>query len=142
MPPIRCRGQTGPTGPAGPSSGASVAAAESTTSTTYTDLATVGPSITLTTGTSVNLVMSATVNGAVGALTSMMSVEVSGATSVAAGDANACSQNVVVTSVDLCLSRVLPLTGLIPGVNTFTLKYRINGGNAVTFSKRSVAAMP
>ena len=106
----------------------------------YGDLATPGPSVTLTlTGTTAIVWMSAQASHDAGN-TGFISVEVSGASTVPASDANA----VLTASYSgaiytLGLARVLVLTGLTPGVNTFTLKYHNDGGAAWTFWYRSIA---
>ena len=72
---------------------ASVGASQSTASGSYTDLATVGPAVTVTTGTSALVIL--TCNGANsggGFDAALMGFAVSGATTVAASDAQALLQ--------------------------------------------------
>jgi hypothetical protein len=65
---------------------------QTTTSLTYTDLTTVGPSVTLTLpagATRTLVILTAVANGSIGNSTAFMSVAVTGASTVAASDANA-----------------------------------------------------
>ena len=114
-----------------------VPAGQTTTSTSYTDLATTGPAVTVTTGTQALITVgcqSSNNNSSQGAY---MSFAVSGATTVAANDANA----FYVTSFtggfgSSGMFQVL-YTGLTAGSNTFTAKYRATGTTA-TFSARNI----
>lgn len=120
--------------------GATVATDQSTSSTSYTDLATVGPSVTLTTGTEVYITISATIYKAGSVdFSGMVSVAVSGATTLAASDANATKVSSSRAGNDVSTSRRFKLTGLTAGSNTFTLKYKINGGgSAFNFYNRDI----
>ena len=119
----------------------SVVTTESCTSTTYVDLATVGPSVTLTTGSRVLVIMSAayakTVNGGIGVV---MGVVVSGATTVAvpAGGYEA-SSDYSNSGFLYGLSRIFVLTGLTQGSNIFKLQYHITLGGTFTFRRRKLA---
>lgn len=120
-----------------------VATLEGTTSTTYADLATVGPSVTINTGTTAIIWYSAGgLNTTSTTGTHWISVAVSGATTIAASDNNGCPVgfNAIANRVSN-MSRVIVITGLTPGVNTFTLKYRADVNTATTqFGWRSIAA--
>lgn len=119
---------------------ASVAASESLTTTTYTDLATFGPSVTTTIGPSGTALVTVSANiltpsNSTGA---SMAAEVSGASSVAASDGRS-----LMTDGSMNASRTALLTGLTPGVNTFTAKYRSwNSGDTGTFSNRIIWVVP
>ena len=112
-------------------------------STAYTDLATVGPSVTLTTGTFALVFWNATVwqNTTSGADGVLMSIAVSGATTSAASDAIALKDtDASGTSFGRHYSTFTVYTTLTPGVNTFTCKYRTsNAGNGANFSDRRIA---
>lgn len=118
-----------------------VTTSQTTASTTYTDLSTVGPEVTLETGTIALVTISATFGeptndaGAVYA-----SFAVSGATTLAASDGNAITVNFSNTGQDPygSFSRTFRLTGLTAGSNTFTMKYRIASGTSVSFRERSI----
>lgn len=102
---------------------------QTTTSTSYTDLATVGPAVTVTTGTkALVLFSSGGYNATTGAVLSA-SVAVSGATTLAASDDWALSRKQVSGGTDtLTFGQSVLLTGLTAGSNTFTMKYSVSGG--------------
>src|SRR6266568_2580965 len=68
---------------------ATVATAETTTGTSYGDLATVGPVVTLTTGTSAMIYLKTGVENNTANIGTFMGFAISGSTSLAASDANA-----------------------------------------------------
>jgi hypothetical protein len=115
-----------------------VATSQNTTSTSYVDLATVGPSVSVTTGpAAVVMIYNANVNAA-GTSSSLMSFEVSGATSQAPND------NMAIGAASTVGSRAgasFLVTGLNAGTNTFTCKYRV-GGSTGTFVDRRIAVLP
>ena len=138
-------GPTGSTGPTGPGLSASqvgntVSTAQATTSTTYVDLTTVGPTLTLTTGTSVIISISCNMNDTTNtAELGFMSFAVSGATTLAALDANAISAgHLSISGESGSFSRTFTLTGLTAGSNTFTAKYRSSNSNSITFKNRDM----
>jgi hypothetical protein len=115
-----------------------VAASQSTTSTAYTDLATVGPSVTLTTGTKALIIIrSALFNNATSA--SLVGVSITGATTVAAADPASLFTNLPGGhQVRMGVSYIF--TSLTAGSNTFTLKYRVTGGTG-TFEFRGISVI-
>lgn len=121
-----------------------VLTSENTTSTGYTDLATVGPAVTLNTGTDVLVTLSSTVlktSGGAG-FNGFMSVAVSGATTIAAIDDNATTASSAGgAGFADALARTFKLSGLTPGANTFTAKYRVNGSD-FTFHHRDITVIP
>lgn len=111
--------------------GATVATDESTSSTSYTDLATAGPAVTLTTGTEVYISISANIyRAASSGQAGHVAVAVSGATTIAAADANGFSTASAAGGANVASSRRFKLTGLTAGSNTFTLKYKTTGGGS------------
>jgi hypothetical protein len=119
---------------------ASVATAESTTSATYTNLATVGPTVTttVTANGSVFVVLSAMLSvGATPPSAIFMGVDISGATTVAASDAFALGGQLA-ANMRLQCSIKLRIVGLNAGTTTFTAKYRSDGTNTATFSNRQM----
>lgn len=121
--------------------GNTVATAESTASAAYVDLTTVGPAVTVTTGTSALVLV-----GCLGLTTNVgsatwMAIAVSGATTIAAVDNNAFAQTSSTASAGVQATYCFVITGLNAGSNTFTAKYRTNGGTA-TFSMRTLAVWP
>ena len=120
---------------------ATIATDEATNSTSYTDLTTTGPAVTLTTGTSVFIWMSAIAYKTTVSNSCWISPAVSGASSIAASDANAVqtsSYNGLTPA--LPMARILLLSGLTAGSNTFTLRYRVDGGT-FNFFNRSIAVL-
>ena len=116
-----------------------------TTSTTYTSTLNGGntiPSVTLVTGTTVliNLSASITTNGG----TSRMSVVVSGASTIASSDAKGIRHEDLsnAAAVETSHGATLMLTGLTAGTNTFTLQYKhtVIAGNTSYFRNRMLTA--
>lgn len=116
-----------------------VATSELTNSATYVDLATVGPSVTMTTGTTAIVRWTAvlTETGASN-VTGFVSCAVSGATTVAASDNNSGQGSSPASSNRVTAAHLMQFTGLTPGSNTFTLKYRATGGS-MSFLNRAIA---
>ncbi|XTZ17040.1 hypothetical protein ACQSSU_06585 [Micromonospora echinospora] len=115
---------------------------ESTSSNAFVDLATAGPSVSLTTGQTVIVILSAALFNTSAGQTAQMSVQVTGASSVA-------------PSVNLALiyesgaagdlvqgSYAFPISGLTAGTNTFTAKYRADAAGTATFLRRQIVVLP
>lgn len=117
---------------------ATVATSQTTTSTTFTDLATVGPSVTITTGTqALVFVSSACENN-----NENFNVDfaISGATTRSASTATMLAGRGR-TSVDLRLrATVVNLMTVTAGSNTFTMKYSVGGGTG-TFYDRTITVV-
>lgn len=115
---------------------ATVATSESTTSGTFTDLATAGPSVTLTTGTSAIVTITADLGQDPGSgHVTIAGVAVSGATTIAAT-----SNYTIQANGDLIddpntgtYTSTFKISGLTPGSNTFTMKYRSSAGGAKSY---------
>lgn len=118
-----------------------VATSQTTTSTSYTDLATSGPAVTVTTGTKALV----TVGGGLGANTAgeypSMSFAVSGASTVAASDTTRLQVSEPFNGDGMNLSRTAYVTGLTAGANTFTAKYKSGSGTTVTFANRNITVV-
>jgi hypothetical protein len=120
---------------------ATVGASETTSSTTYTDLATAGPAITMTTGTKALVIVSAAVNTAkIQNGTYFMGYEVSGATTIAATDTTALATGPDSNAGAILIASRASLVTLTAGSNTFTAKYR-RTANTPTFSERNIFVM-
>ena len=119
-------------GPA--NAGARVSSFQTTTSTSYTDLATSGPAVTLTTGTKVLVIVSANASNSSGV--SLADFAVSGATTRTATD-DTCL--LVPSGVNIAASQVTFLT-VTAGSNTFTAKYRTNTSTS-TFGNRGITVI-
>lgn len=118
---------------------ASVATSQTTTSASYTDLATAGPAVTLTTGTKVLVIIGAHIFGSQTTYLNYMSFAVSGATTVSASDTT-CLLAGVPTRIQACAAYLM--TTLTAGSNTFTAKYRSEAGtNTATFLNRFISVI-
>lgn len=123
-------------------SGAKVDTSETTTSTAFTDLATVGPAVTVTTGTRAIIMTSCThanntANGA-----SATSFEVSGATTSAAASNRRTLIGGVTANNELRFGQTFFFDTLNAGSNTFTMKYSVGGGTTGTFRQREIVVIP
>lgn len=117
---------------------ATVATTETTTSTSYTDLTTVGPQVTVTTGTSALVFLYSTLSNS-GTASSLVSYAVSGASSIVGSDTRSIGGNF--PSGAASLGGVFLETGLTPGSNIFKCTYRVTAGTG-TFQNRRLLVMP
>lgn len=134
---------TGRTGNLSQTGSEVITTSQATGSTVYTDLATIGPTVTRSIGLSGSALVTVTTfvfNGTLGAV-NWMGYEVSGATSLAASDDRALALHSMVANGQGRVSVVTHQTGLNPGLNTFTAKYRVNAGNG-TYLNRSLIVQP
>jgi hypothetical protein len=107
-----------------------------TPSDTYTDLTTVGPSITATTGTAVMILMSAqAVNDGGSGRQSSITLAVSGATTITASDIYAMVTSSASGALFQTTTRAWYIDTLTPGSNTFTLKYKTQGSPNTSYFK-------
>lgn len=111
---------------------------DTTTSTSYDDMSVAGPTVSRTSGTLVAVFVTAGVVNSVGG-TSLMSFEMSGATTVAADDAFAVG-NTSPAGEWIQASTVI-VRDANPGSTTYTSKYRVTSGTG-TFQFRRIAVMP
>ncbi len=124
-----------------------VAASQTTNSTTYVDLSTAGPSAAVTIGASGKALVTLTgqVSPDANGRTAFMGFAVSGATTVAAGDAQSLSTLISGgngTPIPTTQGSVTYLvSGLTAGSNTFTAKYRVTAGTG-TFVNRNIIVTP
>jgi hypothetical protein len=133
------KGATGPLGTAG-TVAAAVVTTETTTSTTYTDLATVGPAVTLVVPASGRVIVTVTggMLNSTGSNPGYMAFAMSGANTSTGNDSTAL--NLLGNGFQKA-SASFVLSGLTPGSTTFTAKYRTTGGTE-TFQNRSIWAIP
>lgn len=110
---------------------------ETTASTTFVDLATVGPSVTLVTGTEALVTVTTQASNSSAGQFQIMGVAVSGASSIVADDdhSSVCTSETA-GSVNSA-TWTGRITGLTPGSNTFTAKYRVSSGTA-TYRRRGI----
>ena len=117
--------------PAGatPTSGnASVLTFQTTTSTSYTDLATSGPAVTVTTGTKALVMFGCNMTCTNALAVGRMDFAVSGASTKNPSDDTAFLYSNATNNAQFAGSRVVTVTGLTAGSNTFTAKYITNTG--------------
>jgi len=116
------------------SASSSVATSQTTSSQSYTDLATAGPAVTLTTGTKALVIITAGLRVGT-ADRGYASFAVSGASTISASDNYAAAFEGSTTQRGAAATR---LTTLTAGSNTFTMKYRGSGGGTCTADTREI----
>lgn len=119
-----------------------VTTSETTTSATFTDLATVGPQVSLTTGTTVLVAVKAVLSNNTAAAGAVMSFEVSGASTQAADVDFAISALSDPADQSFEFGAVFLVSGLTAGANTFTAKYSQSGGGTAQFVRRKLIVVP
>jgi hypothetical protein len=120
--------------------GTIVLTSQTTGSTSFTDLATIGPSVTVDTGPHALVLTHCQLSNS-GAGVSYAGVEVTGASSVAPAlnrSINAFNSAGVGAGTAVWYSGGLTLT---PGSNTFTMKYKVSSGTG-TFADRRIIVVP
>lgn len=118
-----------------------VATGEATSSTTFADLATAGPAVTITTGTKALVTLTAHLQHDTANAFARMAFEVSGATTIAASNSRGLKirAGAAGSEVQVQGSATYLVTGLTPGVNTFTAKYLSStAGGSAHFEDRSI----
>ncbi len=113
---------------------------ETTTSGTFTDLATAGPAVTVTTGTAVLVIVTARLFNNTDTGQSVMSYAISGATTVAATNNFSIAFTANAADAFIQVSGVWVHAGLTAGTNIFTAKYAAT--NTGSFEFRQVAVIP
>lgn len=122
--------------------GAVVATSQGTGTGSFTDLGTVGPSVSLLTGTKAIVTLGSFMNSNTAADGAAMGFAVSGATTIAASDAFSISKifsNTANTMVRM--GETFYVTGLTAGVNTFTAKYKALVGGIALWSDRHITVV-
>lgn len=125
--------------------GASVATNQTTASSSYTDLATVGPAVTVQTGTKAIVTVGANITNASVGSGAAMSYAVGSPSNLAAADATAAFANVMAAAgSNFTYSMTSYLSTLTAGTNTFTAKYRTPSAGTAGFINRhiTVTAIP
>jgi hypothetical protein len=121
-----------------------VATQQATTSTSYTDLATVGAQVTITTGTKalVSIVGQLAKTGSATPV-SKISFAISGATTLAAADNPYSLQFEMTDAVGgaMQFGGSWIVTGLTAGSNVFTMKYKDAGGGTSYFANRTISVL-
>ena len=117
--------------------GAKVTVNQTTTSTAYTDLATVGPAVTLSTGTTALVQLSALITASATSVYGIAAVAVSGASTIAGNDLESVFVQSPSGNYQGMAGRTIVIGGLTAGTNTFTMKYRVTAGTG-TFEGRQL----
>lgn len=117
-----------------------VSAAGVVSSTSYV-LVTGGPTLTVTTGPVALVFIACVLSNDTTGSNSYATYQIGGATSIAASDSWLLGQSVSGANRTLGCSRVKLHTGLTPGSNSFTMYYRVSGGNG-TFQDRQLGVVP
>ncbi|HSE08468.1 MAG TPA: hypothetical protein VLB29_07365 [Nocardioidaceae bacterium] len=116
-----------------------IATSETTTSTSFTDLTTPGPTVTATTS-NLALVIFGCEQSNSGSGSTRSSVDVSGASTIAAADIRSLTLSGTAGS-EFQASHAVFYDDLTPGLNTFTMKYRVSSGTG-TFARRRLIVLP
>jgi hypothetical protein len=117
-----------------------VVTSQTTTSLGYTDLATVGPSVTVTmvAGQTALVLISARVkHSAAGGQSALISFAVTGATAQSASD-NDSAETADTTTGGSTISRAAVFTAGATGSHTFTMKYQVQAGGTGTYFNRRI----
>ncbi|KQH75602.1 hypothetical protein AO501_25335 [Mycobacterium gordonae] len=128
----------------GPAAAAYVSTSQTTTSTSFTDLSTAGPAVTTTIGSSgmALVTVSANLQNNTQASRSYMGFAVSGASTQAAADSYSIAIGIAASVANMGhFAGSFLVTGLAPGSNTFTAKYRVSATTG-TFADRRIAVIP
>jgi hypothetical protein len=121
--------------------GATVATSENTGSTSYTNLATVGPQVPVTTGTVALGIWACQMGNGTGGQNNFASVAVTGASSFVANDAYSARYQSYGGNARSRAASFHWWTGLTAGSNTFTLQYKVDAGTG-TFLDRELFIIP
>jgi hypothetical protein len=127
---------------------ASVLTSESSSSFagTYGDLATVGPTVTVTTGAAALIILRADVSVDSATASVRMSYDVSGASSIAVADSWSIgyvqSNNAGPPGIKIFASAAMYEATLTPGVNVFTCRYKTSSAVNCTFANRRIIVVP
>ena len=118
---------------------ATVATLQTTTSATFTDLATAGPAVTLTTGTKALVIITSYISNQTNGNRSFAGYAVSGATTIAASEAEAILfEQVGAQNGQEARMSIASIPTLTAGSNTFTMKYK---QTLSEFSNRNIFVM-
>jgi hypothetical protein len=124
--------------------GATVATSQTTTSTSYTDLATTGPAVTVTIGSSglAFCDIYSSLSNTVSTNAAFMSFAVSGATTVAAADAFSTAFTPPIAGAGARFDSAFLVSSLVAGSNTFTAKYKGNTSGTFSYTDRKILVTP
>jgi hypothetical protein len=115
-----------------------VATSQTTTSSTYVALAT-AQEVTIATGTSALVILTATMSNNTTGGDTYMSFAISGATTLAAADAQSVGTDNGAARTRISSATIVTLT---PGINTFAARFKVESGNTGTFANREITVIP
>ena len=118
-----------------------IATSETTASASFADLTTVGPAVTVTTGSEAIVVVTCQLSNDSAGARALMGYAISGATTLAAAAARSLTYESGNAGDFLLASYMGLVAGLTPGSNVFTAKYLATTGNA-TFVYRALTVIP
>lgn len=121
---------------------ATVATTEPTASTSYVDINTVGPVVSVVTGPAALVFLKCGFDNNTANVGTFMSFAVTGASSIAASDANAINVAGLGASSRARIGGAFYVTGLTPGTNVFTAKYKVASVSTGTFTQRDLTVVP
>ena len=120
---------------------ASIATSETTASTSFTDLATAGPTVTLTTGTKVLIAVSCIVQNNTSGAECMVGYDISGASTLGPSSVRSYRATSNAAADTYAGSYVEIREGLTAGSNVLKLEYRVDAGTG-TFDERRISVVP
>lgn len=123
---------------------ATVATGQSTATGYATDLATSGPSVTVTIGTNgiALVILSSFMSQNTNLAQAFLGIEISGANTIAADTDRCLSYQALTGMTGETRSGAFMYTGLTPGSTTFKLKYGQGGGGTAGYSSRRISVVP
>jgi hypothetical protein len=114
---------------------------ETTTSTSPADLATVGPTVTVTTGPNAIIYFRAGISNSTAGATAIAGYDTSGATTLAANIARAISSDGLAANSRMRMGTTVFTDELTAGSNIFKMQYWVSGGTG-TFIHRQISVLP
>lgn len=118
-----------------------VDALETTASTSYGDLATVGPTVTCTTGPAAIVMFTAQMANSTAGAGCMAYVNITGASAISLGDAGSITHEPGAVNADTTCTRTILHNPVTAGSNVFTMKYRVLSGTG-SWSRRTLVVIP
>lgn len=119
-----------------------ITTSQTTTSTSYTNLATIGPEVTVTTGTSAVVLITASVSSGTAGQGGIVGYQVTGASTVAESSQRSLRTVSASAGHRFRASMVHFEVGLSSGSNTFTCRYCTTGSGTATFDDRQLLIIP
>lgn len=118
-----------------------ISTSQTTTSTSYTNLSTVGPAVTVETGTEALAFWTCDLSNSSADASTIVSVECKGTSNHPARDSWRSMNDGVPASQVSRASGFHRFEAITPGSNTFTMKYRVSSGTG-TFADRHLFVLP